>query len=169
LIFFFYEGTHIGGEDETHVKTGITPFQFACKQFGQKSVIQEVMDQIGKHDPVATVPSIIAVENIAPTVTVTVESSILLSAVTDETIHLDGLYLLLRRDPTALLPRLQQLLEGEEGEEEVEGRKSSDNNSNNNCDGGNGSDGNDTSVTTTNNSTTNTMTSSNNNINRTDD
>ena len=53
-------GTQIEEEFEDHVETG-SSFQLACKNFGQKSVIKEVMDQIAKHYPIATAPSVIAV------------------------------------------------------------------------------------------------------------
>jgi hypothetical protein len=119
--FLFCEETQTGNQDETNVITG-TPFQLICKQFGHDNVIKEVMDQIAKYYPI-TLAAVAPTSTTTTTTTTTItESSILLLAVTDEKIHLDGLYMLLRRDPTASLSRLQQLLEEEEE------RQSSDDN-----------------------------------------
>jgi hypothetical protein len=126
--FLFCEGTQMNEEDENDVETG-TPFQLAYKKFGRESVIKEVMDQIAKHYPI-DVPSVDVLDDVAPTSTTTItttttttatKSFMLLLAANVEKIHLDGLYMILHRDPTASLSRLQQILEEEEQDGQQEG------------------------------------------------
>lgn len=105
-----------------------TPFQLAFMKFGQEEVAKVVMDQIIKHYhrtiPIPTVATIAAAPiydddndddpatcttnttGIITTTTIT-ESFLLLLTVTDETIHLDELNMLLRKDPNDTLLRLQ--------------------------------------------------------------
>jgi hypothetical protein len=87
------------------------------------------MDQIAKHYPI-DVPSVDVLDDVAPTSTTTItttttttatKSFMLLLAANVEKIHLDGLYMILHRDPTASLSRLQQILEEEEQDGQQEG------------------------------------------------
>ena len=90
LGFVFCEGTQRLGETKW---TG-TPFRSACNKHGQEKVMNEVLDCIANCCAASTSPS-------------TMESSLLMTAVTDESIHLEGLYTLLRKDPYDALLRLQ--------------------------------------------------------------
>jgi hypothetical protein len=80
-----------------------TPFQRACMYSGQERVMKEVVDCIAEYCLFSSTSS-------STTNTTCTETSLLMSAVTDESIHLDRLYILMRRDPTAALLRLQQHL-----------------------------------------------------------
>jgi hypothetical protein len=89
-----------------------TPFQLACMRFGRDAGTKIVLDCISNHcanaaATTATATASVVVANAPATCT---ESNMLLSAVTDETIHLDGLFILIRKDPTTALLRLQQKL-----------------------------------------------------------
>jgi hypothetical protein len=118
LGFVFCEATHAdirpveneedsdNEDDEINIYTG-TPFQLACKEYGHDAVIKIFNDRISDH--CAAINSVAAaVTNTSPATCA--ESKLLLSTVTDKTIHLDGLYILMRNDPTAALLRLQQQL-----------------------------------------------------------
>jgi hypothetical protein len=95
LGFVFFEGTQRVHDD------GTEPFKLACYEHGQEQVMNEFFDCVAKCCAASASPS-------------TMESSLLMSAVTDESIHLEGLYTLLRKDPSAALLRLQQqLLQGD--------------------------------------------------------
>jgi len=99
--YVFCEGTHNEQGDETKVFSG-SPFQLACMVFGQEKVLNEVVNRIAEYCSTTA--------TCTRTTTNTEMSLLIMSAVTDESIHLDGLYILLRRDPTAALLGLQQQL-----------------------------------------------------------
>ena len=95
-------------DNEVDIEIG-TPYQFACKKYAYDAVTKVVIDRIAE-----------CCEDIAAsTTTSNAESTLLMSAITDEIIHLDCLYILLRRDPYAGLLRLQQLLEGQSSADAV--------------------------------------------------
>jgi hypothetical protein len=75
-----------------------TAFQRARRKFGHEKVTNKIIDRIMEECSASSSSS----------TDIVMESSLLMSAVTDESIHLDGLYILVRRDPTAALLRLQQ-------------------------------------------------------------
>ncbi|OEU09074.1 hypothetical protein FRACYDRAFT_248933 [Fragilariopsis cylindrus CCMP1102] len=85
LAFVFCKGTHRNRDDGK--KRTRTPFRLACNKHGQEKVMNEVLDCIANYCAASASPS-------------TMESSLLMTAVTDESIHLEGLYTLLRKDPT---------------------------------------------------------------------
>lgn len=72
-----------------------TAYGRACKKYGEESVRKEILDRFIQH----------------PT---TKKDSILLSVAADEEIALDGLYLLLRRDPAAVL-RMRGAADNDDG------------------------------------------------------
>ena len=94
LGFVFAEGTQTfegeEGEDEVESRT---PFQLACEEFNKEEITKIVLE---------FVDGCLAVADIRT------ESSFLLEVAADESIHLDGLYILLRKDPAALLRLLQK-------------------------------------------------------------
>ncbi|OEU10859.1 hypothetical protein FRACYDRAFT_246732 [Fragilariopsis cylindrus CCMP1102] len=96
LGFVFCEGTQRNRDNRK--KFTKTPFRFACHRHGQEKVMNEVLDCIANYCAASASPS-------------TMESSLLMSAVTDESIHLEGLYTLLRKDPYDALLRLQLYLD----------------------------------------------------------
>jgi len=85
LGFAFTEGKP---EDSTNSYRSI-PYHDACEQFGEEVVKREVLDRIMNCPKTNT-------------------EQFLLSAAVDEAINLDGLYILVRREPAAL----QRLLQG---------------------------------------------------------
>jgi len=101
--FVFGEGTHRNSNPEFLFQG--TPFQRACKKYGQEKVINEVINCIKEYCAAfmssSSSTSTSATNN-------SMETSLLMSAITDELIHMDGLYILLRKDPEAALLRLQQ-------------------------------------------------------------
>jgi hypothetical protein len=119
-------------DDENETEDEIqpaTPFQLACKRYGHDAVIKVVNDCISDHctNAAAAAAAAAAHDDVhddghghghghdavtaVSTLAACTESTLLFSAVTEETIHLDGLYILIRKDPTAALLRLQQKLE----------------------------------------------------------
>jgi len=94
--FVFREATH--REDNGVLYRG-TPFEFACDKYGQQKIMKLVMDSIQEYCASSTSTS--AANNNR-------ETSLLLSAITDKSIHRDALYILLRKDPTAALSKIQQ-------------------------------------------------------------
>lgn len=100
------------GTNVTRLSSG-TAFQVAHNRFGHEKVTNEVIDRISADTDM--------------------ESSLLISAVIDQSIHLDGLYILMHRDPTAALLRLQQQLEVRKGRND---NTTTDNNNKNNNGGG---------------------------------
>jgi hypothetical protein len=136
-------------DNEIHIEAS-TPFRLACERLGRDAVIKIFNDCISDH--CADADSMAAAANTSPPICT--ESNLLLLAVTDETIHLDGLYILMRNDPTAALLRLQQKLLIREGQ-----IINTNNNTNNN---GNNSDNDNNSNTADSfNTTSTTMSSSN--------
>jgi len=118
--FVFCEGAH----QKDGKVFRCTPFERACKKYGKENVITEIMNQyrsITTASSTTTAPSTSTTATTATTTTTTTTSttelSLLLSAVTDEAIHIDCLYILLRADITAGLLRLQQHLQQQELEE----------------------------------------------------
>ena len=109
LGFVFCEGIHQPRmNDDTMIVRG-TPFQRACTNFGQENVMNEIMNHIAEYRSITATSTITAATTATTATTVTTKDlSLLLSAVTDETIHVDCLYILMRNDPTAGLLRLQQ-------------------------------------------------------------
>ena len=97
--FVFSEGTVQYNDGKFH---HWTPFQQACYNYGQENVINEVINRITEYSTSAFTSISTSANN--------VETSLLMSAITNETIHIDGLYILLRRDPVSTLMRLQQKL-----------------------------------------------------------
>jgi len=140
LGFVFCEATHAdirpveneedsdNEDDEINTYTG-TPFQLARKEYGHDAVIKIFNDRISDH--CAAINSVAAaVTNTSPATCA--ESKLLLLAVTDKTIHLDGLYILMRNDPTAALLRLQQqLLIRERQTDNTNNNSNNDNNNDN--------------------------------------
>jgi hypothetical protein len=87
--------------DEGYIDEGefsATPFQFLQYKYGHERATDVVVDRIAEYCCPASSTSD------------TTNASLLMSVVTDKSIHLDGLYILLRRDPAAALLRLQQHL-----------------------------------------------------------
>ena len=122
------------GKDED-VDTREIPYHKACNKFGEEKVRREVLDRIMKCPETNT-------------------DRFLLSAAVDEAINLDGLYILVRREPAALQRLLQgrnnknpnQLLlesSGKRTQQETEGddRSSSNKRSKQNSNNGSDSDG----------------------------
>mmetsp|Transcript_55332 Transcript_55332/g.62641 ORF Transcript_55332/g.62641 Transcript_55332/m.62641 type:complete len:580 (+) Transcript_55332:667-2406(+) len=154
--FLFCESTQTVAVVDDETVSG-TPFQLACKKFGREEVIKVVTDQIDKHyprtiylpppvatttavptdddddDPAATTSTRTTGIITTPRTTIT-ESSLLLLTVTDTTIHFDGLYMLLRKDPNDALLQLQQNLVKRGGRREEE-QNSSNGVNNDNGDG----------------------------------
>jgi len=109
-------------DEQADIDCTRTAFQSACKSYGRDAVTKEVIDCMMDHcATTATNKS---------TTTPTTESDLLLPAVTDESIYLDGLYTLIRKDPTAALLRLQQKLLREEQTDNNNNGGSSNNNNN---------------------------------------
>jgi len=161
LDFFFCDRTQtVAVVDDINNEETVsgTPFQLACKKFGREEVVKVVMDQIDKHyprtiislpPPVATITAVPTDDDdddpaattstrttgiiTTPRTTIT-ESSLLLLTVTDTTIHFDGLYMLLRKDPNDALLQLQQNLI-RRGRREEEQNSSNGGNNNDNGDG----------------------------------
>jgi hypothetical protein len=98
LGYVFCEGTERDRADKTKIIANGTAFKLACNIFGQEVVTNEVTNCMMIYCVAATTsPS-------------TMKSSLLMLTVTDESIHLDGLYILLRKDPIAALLRMEQQL-----------------------------------------------------------
>jgi len=91
-----------------------TPFQQACKTHGREKVINEVINCIKEYCFVSTSAGTNNNNNI--------EISLLMSAITDKSIHIDCLYLLLRNDISTGLLRLQQHLHQHQQLEEGNGQ-----------------------------------------------
>jgi len=112
--FVFGEGTHRNSNPEFLFQG--TPFQRACKKYGQEKVINEVINCIKEYCAAfmssSSSTSTSATNN-------SMETSLLMSAITDELIHMDGLYILLRKDPEAALLRLQQHFREVGGDEQT--------------------------------------------------
>ena len=85
-----------------------TPYQHACKKYGREKVINKVINRIKESCNASTS---------AGTNNTHIETSLLVSAITDEAIHIHCLYLLLRNNPEALLLMLQQHLHQQQLEE----------------------------------------------------
>jgi len=167
--FVFSDGTHqdINGR----VFQG-TPFQSACKKYGQENVISEVINCITEYYFASSSASTSS----------DIETFLLMSAITDEAIHIDGLYILLRKDPEAAFLMLQQklhLLVGD-GQIVTDTNSNSNNKNTNDVSSSNNNNNNATSCafssTSSSISTTNTIatavsssTNTNNNNNNNDD
>ena len=111
------DGDNGADEEVEHMIDVGTPFELACKVHGQPKVVEAVLkcfadfccdsslfarttDDTGNN---TTSSTNIMTQN-------TTASALLLSTVTDAAIHLDGLYLLLRKNPVDALLKLQQHL-----------------------------------------------------------
>ena len=100
--FVFSEGIHL---NNGQMFQG-TAFQQACKNYGREKVINEVINCVTEYCSSALVST-----STSTTTTKITETSLLLSTIPDKTIHIDGLYILLRKDPAAaLLKRMIVLL-----------------------------------------------------------
>ena len=95
--FVFCEGTH---QQNAKVHRGKT-FQRACKKYWREEVINEVITCIKEYCSASTSAG-------TTTTTNKLETSFLVSAITDEAIQIDCLYILFRDDPHAALLMLQQ-------------------------------------------------------------
>ena len=85
-----------------------TPFELACKVHGQPKVVKAVLNCFAEYCNSSYIRSSDDTDGNRSTSTHDIESSLLLSAVTDELIHLDGLYILLRQNPLDALSKLHQ-------------------------------------------------------------
>mmetsp|Transcript_1045 Transcript_1045/g.1189 ORF Transcript_1045/g.1189 Transcript_1045/m.1189 type:complete len:229 (+) Transcript_1045:1-687(+) len=99
LGFVFGEGTY---RDYYGTLCQWTPYQRACKFFGQKKVIKEVINCIKEYCTSTSTSAGTTTNNIDTA------TSLLLSAITDESIHVDGVYILFRDNPQGALLRLQE-------------------------------------------------------------
>mmetsp|Transcript_54097 Transcript_54097/g.62488 ORF Transcript_54097/g.62488 Transcript_54097/m.62488 type:complete len:421 (-) Transcript_54097:44-1306(-) len=109
--FLFCEGTHQDSSNGEVFRS--TPFQRACEEYGREEVINEVINCIKEYCSSSTSTSAAATNKL--------EISLLVSAITDEAIHIDCLYFLLRKDPEAVLLMLQQHLHQQQQLEEGDG------------------------------------------------
>jgi hypothetical protein len=117
-------------DDDNEINSGTpTPFRLACKMLGHDAEIEIFNDCISGHCADAGSMAAAAAAAAANTPAKCKESTLLLLAVTDETIHLDGLYILTRNYPTAALLRLQQKILIREGQT-INTNNNSNNNSN---------------------------------------
>ena len=116
--FLFSEGT----QQQNGQMFPSTPFQKACRNYGRENVMDEIMNHIPAEyrsiTPISTTSTTATTfMTTTTTTTTTTEISLLISAVTDESIHIDCLYILLRNDITAGLLRLQRNLQHQQLEE----------------------------------------------------
>jgi len=117
--FVFCGGTHRNSNGKIFRKT---PFQRACKKYGHAKVMNGIMIYVAKYCSITSTSTMTATATAATSTTTKTTStttglSLLMSAVTEESIHIDCLYILLRTDITAGLLRLQQHLQQQELEE----------------------------------------------------
>ena len=103
-------------ETEYEIKVG-TPFELACKVYGQPKVVEAVLkclNDICCDSSLCTRTTDDPGNNTTDSENTMAQnipaSALLLSTVTDASIHLDGLYLLLRKNPVDALLKLQQHL-----------------------------------------------------------
>ena len=102
--------------EEIKYKTKVgTPFEFACELHGQPKVVEAVLncfaeycDSSGTSNTTDTGNN--TTDNDHTMTHAATEFSLLLSTVTDQSIHLDGLYILLRKNPVDALLKLHQHL-----------------------------------------------------------
>ena len=95
--FLFCDGTH-RNNNGTLIRG--TPFEIACDKYGQAAVMKVIMDRMEEYCSSVTTSTSDAANNRA--------ISFLMAAITDDLIHRDALYILLRKEPTAALLRLHQ-------------------------------------------------------------
>ena len=108
------EDDNIVEEVEYEIKVG-TPFEFACEVYGQPKVVEAVLNCFAEYCDYSRTSNTTDTGNNTTnndnTMThAATESSLLLSTVTDQSIHLDGLYILLRKNPVDALLKLHQHL-----------------------------------------------------------
>lgn len=84
-----------------------TPFELACKVHGQPKIVEAVLNCFTEYCN-SSFEKVDDMGGNRSTSTRDIESSLLLSAVTDASIHLDGLYILLRQNPLDALSKLHQ-------------------------------------------------------------
>ena len=119
------------------------PFQEACKKYGQANVMKKIMIHIAEYrsiTPTSTMTATATATDATTTTTTTTStglSSLLMSAVTDELMHIDCLYILLRNDITTGLLKLQQHLQPQQLEKEEEQTVAKINTDNDNIDSNN--------------------------------